>query len=430
MLHDPAHIPEVPVEEEIIFTPAEQDVLKRLGQEIFEISQDPINKERATLWTKLNDLQAERPMVFINEVPWHEMDVDGELTLQTEGTFAKELETKLRRTIYQWKHFPGDMVVSPFIVCEKVFHSTDFGIVEQVDTAHTDKDSAIYSRHFNPQIVEPEDIEKIKMPQITYLQDATNFAMSAMTDVFKDIIDVRLEGQKHIWFTPWDFLVRWWGIEEAMIDLYERPEMVIAAYERMVDAWCIELDQFEALNLLSLDCNNTRIGSGGYGYISDLPGKGYDPDHVRPQNMWGCSNAQIFAAVSPEMHWEFALKHDQKWLSRFGHTYYGCCEPLDGKMDLLRQIPNLRKISVSAWVDSERAVSEIGGDYVMSQKPNPAVFSGPNYAAEQAKAELLAFEERSKGLNVEYIMKDVSTLGYHPRRLWEWERMVMDIVTK
>ena len=57
----------------------------------------------------------------------------------------------------------------------------------------------------------------------------------------------------------------------------------------------IELDQFVEQNLLALDCNNTRIGSGGYGCTSELPGKDYDPTHVKPYNMWGCSNAQIFS---------------------------------------------------------------------------------------------------------------------------------------
>jgi len=427
MLHDPAHVPSVPVAEEITFTSSEREVLRRLGHEVFEISQNPVNGERASLWTKLNDLRAERPMVWINEVPWHEI-VDDELTLQAQGAFARELETKLRRTLYQWKRFPADMVVSPFLVCEKIIHSTDFGIVEQVDTLHTDARSAIYSRHFHPQIIEEADIEKIKMPRITYMKDATDFAFSAMTDLFKDIIDVRLEGQTHIWFTPWDYLIRWWGVTEAMMDLYERPEMVVKAYERMVDAWCVELDQFVSQNLLSLDCNNTRIGSGGYGYVSDLPGSDYDPKHVKPHNMWGCSNAQIFAGVSPQMHWDFALKHDLKWLSLFGLTYYGCCEPLDGKIDLIRKIPNLRKVSVSAWADARRTVSEIGRDYVMSRKPSPAVFASDAYAEEQAKSDILEFQEASEGLNVEYIMKDISTVHYKPERLWQWEKMIMKIV--
>ena len=84
---------------------------------------------------------------------------------------------------------------------------------------------------------------------------------------------VKKVGQTHIWFTPWDYLIRWWGIEEAMLDMYERPDLVHAAVERMVDAWMVELDQFVAQNLLALDCDNTRIGSGGYGYTADSAGR-------------------------------------------------------------------------------------------------------------------------------------------------------------
>ena len=71
-----------------------------------------------------------------------------------------------------------------------------------------------------------------------------------MCDVYGGIMPVRKVGQTHIWFTPWDYLIRWWGVEEAMLDLVERPDLVHAAVERMVDAWMVELDQFVALNLL------------------------------------------------------------------------------------------------------------------------------------------------------------------------------------
>ena len=95
-------------------------------------------------------------------------------------------------------------------------------------------------------------------------------------------------------------------------------------------------------------------------FTRELPGAPFDPAHVRPHNMWGCSNAQIFSEVSPEMHWEFAVRHDLRWLTRWGLTYYGCCEPLDRKIDILRQIPNLRKISVSPWCNTPRVIAKIG----------------------------------------------------------------------
>jgi hypothetical protein len=248
-----------------------------------------------------------------------------------------------------------------------------------------------------------------------------------MCRVFGDIMPVVKQGQTHIWFTPWDYLIRWWGIAEAMIDLVERPELVHAGVERMVDAWMAELDQFEAMNLLALDCNNTRIGSGGYGYTRQLPGEKYDPAWVRPHNMWGCSNAQIFAEVSPQMHWEFAVQHDLRWLARWGLTYYGCCEPLDRKIDILRRIPNLRKISVSPWCNTDRIVEKVGRDYVVSRKPLPAIVAEDSWQPQRARNELRDFLDKARGCHVELILKDISTVRRDPQRLWQWARIASEV---
>jgi len=370
-------------------------------------------------------------MVWINEIPWHEMNVDDELTIRTEHPWARDEERNLRRTLYQWRHMPGDMIVSDFWPCPLAIHSTDFGIVEDVDIVKTDETSDIVSRHFNIQISDFADLEKIKMPVVTHNAEATAFRYEAACDVYKGILPVEKVGQTHIWFAPWDYLCRWWGIQEAMIDLIERPDLVHAAVDRIVDAWMVELDQFVEMNLLSLDANNTRIGSGGYGYTHELPGDDYDPDYVKPHNMWGCSNAQVFSEVSPEMHWEFAIEHAQRWLRRWGLTYYGCCEPLDKKMDLMRQIPNLRKISVSPWVDIDRAVAEIGGDYVISRKPNPAILAEDTWDPQRARKALVNFMEKCGGeCHVEFIMKDISTVRYQPQRLWEWETIAMDVASE
>ena len=431
MLHDPSHREAPPVAEPIVLSQAERDVLRRLGERVAEIAADPSNKEKATLWRDLNDLRSQRPMVWINEIPWHEMNVDDELTLRCEGRWARNLEDQLRKTIYQWDHMRGDMIVNPWFESPKVIHSTDFGIMEETDIAKTDDSNDIVSRHFHIQIKEPEDIEKIQMPVITHNEEATGLSLEAMENVLGDIMPVKLVGQTHIWFTPWDYLIRWWGVQEAMMDLVMRPEMVHAAVDRMVDAWMTELDQFVEQNLLSLDSNNTRIGSGGYGYTRELPGKDYDPNWVKPHNMWGCSNAQIFSDVSPQMHWDFAIEHDMRWLERWGLTYYGCCEPLAGKMEQLRRIKNLRKISCSPWNDGRRAVEGIGNDYVISRKPNPAVFAVDSWDPSEARSQIRDFLDLTNGeCHVELIMKDISTVRYKPQRLWEWEDIAMEEVRR
>jgi hypothetical protein len=359
------------------------------------------------------------------------MNFNDELSLHCKDPWARSQEDLMRKTIYQWKHMPGDMILNPWLDCPLSIYSTDFGIIEDVDLAITDPENDIVSRHFNIQIRDMDDLEKIRMPHISHNSEATEIRFGLMNEIFTDILPVKKQGQTHIWFTPWDFLIRWWGIQEAMMDLILRPDMVHAFYERMVQAWMVELDQFEEQHLLTLDCNNTRIGSGGYGYTREMPGEPYDAEWVKPRNMWGCSNAQIFSDVSPEMHWEFAIEHDLKWLERWQLTYYGCCEPLAGKGHLLKKIPNLRKVSCSPWNNTRKAIEELGRDYVISRKPSPAIFATEKFDPVQARKEIRDFLAQTSGeCHVEFIMKDISTVNYEPRRLWEWEKICMEEVTR
>jgi hypothetical protein len=144
--------------------------------------------------------------------------------------------------------------------------------------------------------------------------------------------------------------------------------------------------------------------------------------------MWGCSNAQIFSDVSPEMQWEFAVKHDLRWLERWGMTYYGCCEPLERKIEVLGRIPNLRKISASYWNNTERLVEKVGDKYILSHKPTPAIFARDHWDPEGARQELRTFLTKTQGrCHVELIMKDISTVRYGPKKLWEWAQIAMEV---
>jgi hypothetical protein len=431
MLHDPSHYTPLALEEEIVVSPQDRHILRGLAEEKARIAALPGHQDRAALWTQLNDLESVRPLVWINEICWHEMNVDDELTLRCAGAWAREQEDVLRREIYQWRHLPGDMVVNPWIECPRAIHSTDFGIIEATDVVRTDDASDVVSRHFKVQIESLDDLSKIKIPKVTHDAQATELRYQAFCKVFADILPVKKLGQTHIWFSPWDYLIRWTGIENAMMAMVDQPQLIHVAVDRLVDAWMKELDQFVEQNLLSLDCNNARVGSGGYGYASELPGQDFEPAHVKPYNMWGCSNAQIFSEVSPEMHWEFAIEHDLRWLERWALNYYGCCEPLHQKVEILKRIPRLRKVSVSPWCDFARMLEGLGDAVVYSIKPSPAIFVGDNWNPELARAEIRRILDLAQGrAQLEFIMKDISTVQYHPERLWAWSEIVMNEVEK
>lgn len=407
-------------------------ILRELAKKTAEIASLPVQKEKAAMWKSLNSLKRVKPMIWINEIPWHEMDVNHELRLQTTNEFCRFYEWQLRSTIYQWEHMPGDMVVEPVIYSPLAIQDTGFEITEEVDILRTDERSSVVSRHFHIQIQEESDLEKIKMPVVSHDEAATQQHYEMTEELFGDILRVEKRGAPGFWFAPWDELIRWWGVQEALTDLYLNPELVHKAMERLVAAYLHRLDQYEQMQLLSLNNRNDRVGSGGYGYTDELPKPGFNPDHVTTEHLWGCGTAQIFSDVSPRMHEEFALQYEIRWMQRFALNYYGCCEPLHKKIDILEKIPNLRKISMSRWIDVDEATSNIGDKYVFSYKPNPAIFAEDSWHPDVAREELIKVltKAKEKGCIVEIIMKDISTVRYKPHRLWEWAEMAQEVAAE
>lgn len=411
-------------------TKKDKKILKSLAQEKADKADSSIHARKIKMWKSLNDLEDVRPLVWINEIPWHEMNIDDELTLITTNAFSKYLETRLRRSIYLWKHMPSDFVIEPILPCYIVINNTGFGISEEVNIAVTDSSSDIISREFIPQIQNDEDIEKIKIPKVNFDNKLTEEKYQVMHDIFDGILKVDKRGVPGFWFAPWDELIRWWGVQQALTDLVLRPNLVHKVMERLTQAYLVMLDQYEDKKLLALNNGNYRIGSGGLGYTDKLPKEDFTPGNVRTCDLWGCGTAQIFSNVSPDMHYEFALDYEIKWMKRFGLNYYGCCEPLDKKMDILKRIPNLRKISMSPWVDLELGAKNIGKDYVFSYKPSPSIFAENGWDVEEIERKLFRDLSILKDCNVEIIMKDISTVKYKPQKLWQWAEIAIKVAQK
>ena len=51
-------------------------VLRELAERYAAIACLPVQEERRRSWKRLNDLQPERPLIWVNEVCWKEMDLN------------------------------------------------------------------------------------------------------------------------------------------------------------------------------------------------------------------------------------------------------------------------------------------------------------------------------------------------------------------
>jgi len=405
---------------------AEIRVLRELALRYGLAAADPSNAERREQWRRLNDLESCRPLVWMNEICWNEMEVDGELRLQTSSEVCRRIETQLRRTLYQWKHMQGDMVVEPVFPSPCILRNSGFAVEIQADVLETEKEREIASRHFHNQFASDEDIAKIHDPVIQVDKARTAEFSQFYTRIFEGILPVETRGCTGFWFAPWDDIVFWMNADNVLLGLADRPSFMHALVERLCDAYLCGLGQFEALGLLARNDANVRIGSGGYGYTGDLPAPG--PRGVQPMQQWGSSTAQIFGSVSPAMHREFGLDYEKRWLSKFGLAYYGCCEPLHNKISILESLPNLRKISISPWADVAAAADLMRGRYVMSLKPSPAVLAWQSFDGDAVRKELTEKLGAARGCNVEIILKDISTVRHDPSRLWEWGRIARQTI--
>ncbi|MFW5830390.1 MAG: hypothetical protein ACOCXA_09040 [Planctomycetota bacterium] len=397
-------------------------VLRGLAERVAEAAADPIQEQRRQAWKAHNALQPGRPLLVCDIEPpmWREIIPPERLACSNE--FARFIENELLYRLYHIDVIHDDWVQQPYFHLPLIIDNSGFGVeTRSVDTGHS-----FGAKHFDPVIVEERDIERIVTPTIAVDWELNKARQQALNQAFGDLLPVHLRGFFVPWFAPLDQFAEWRGIENLMMDLLDDPDWLHEAMERLCVAHLGMLDQMQALDAISLNNDSHFVGSGGMGFTDELPQPDFDGEHVRPQDLWGQAAAQIFSEVSPAMHEEFALPYDKRWLERFGLGCYGCCEPLHRKIDVLRQIPNLRRISMSPWVDVAEGAKNIGRDYIFSRKPNPAILASERWQPDLARRNIRADLEASAGCVVEFIMKDTCTCRDEPHRVTEWTDIVME----
>jgi len=403
----------------------DRTIIRDLASQAAELAALPINEERRRLWRGLNALEPERPMVMIDQVCWHEMDAD-ELTLRCEDNELRGYERRLRQSLYQWHHFQVDMVMEPFIHVDKAITSSGFGIDVTEQRAETDPDNDVVSHLYENQFETDEDLERIRMPVINHNETETSRRLAVADDLFDGILEVRPWGADP-YLSLWDPIATWMGVESALFALIDRPDYIHRLVGRVTEGYLSMLDQLEEQGLLSGPQSLVHCTGA---YTDELPAPGYDPEQPRTKDMWMFGLAQMFSSVSPDMFREFEVDYASRICERFGLVYYGCCDPLDAKMAEVRMIPNVRKVSMSPWTNQERGAQEIAGDYVFSRKPNPAFVATDSFDEDLVRSDLVetkAICDRN-GCPVEFILKDISTVAYHPERLDAWARIAMEVV--
>lgn len=405
-------------------------ILRNLAGQYAELAMEDFNLAIPNRYRDLNSLDhTVRPPVLVFEEPWGEFGHE-ELQLRCEDPRNRAMEQRLRQDIFKVKHHRGDYALKPYAEAQVILNDSGYGFeIQDERTIEAITGSDISAHSYTDQLEDESALEKFRMPEITINEEETAANVEQASRVFDGLLRVRKAGIAL--YTPsWDVIPRLHGVENCMYDLYDRPEFMHAVIDMFTRVHEHELTRYEELNVLETDPYYLHCTPA---CTWDLPVKDIDKDDITAKDVWCRSMAQIFSMVSPAMHDEFDLQYTQRLFDRCGLSYYGCCEPLHHKIpDLRKRFKNLRRISITPWADPDVAADEIGQDYVLSYKCNPAFVGSGSLNLEGARKEV---ERVITACNrnhtpCEFVLKDISTVSGRAEALTEWVDMVNEVIDR
>jgi hypothetical protein len=366
---------------------------------------------RRDLWRRHNSLQPVRPPIYVRAFAWHEMAESA--CLCTDPLF-RGIENLLRQELFR-ATFQDDYIFEPWITVGAVHTCSGWGVECPRHTSGVPGGS--YKMDYP--IKTEADLAKLRVPAHTIHEAATAARLQQVQDEIGDLITINLDRGPlfNVWHADLSTdLGHLRGIEHFMLDMLDRPEWLHRLLGFMRDGVLRCQDAAEAAGDWGL-CDHYNQAMP---YAAELPDPAANARGAPRSRLWCFCAAQEFTAVSPAMHDEFLLQYQLPIIKRFALSSYGCCEDLTNKIDMLRQIPNLRRIAVSPMANVARCAERIGRDYVFSYRPSPSDMVGYSFDESRVREILRRDLAACRACRVDVTLKDVETVQRDPNRVRRW----------
>jgi hypothetical protein len=405
-------------------------ILRSLAGEIAERASSAVNEEKRRAWYALDDGQSDRPMILAELQGLPDSELPGEITsLACESDDARAMERRLRIGIYQHDTLRDDHVIEPFVNVNWNVTASDYGVTVEYHTPAGD--GHVTARRWDSPITDLDrDLALLKPRRFAVDRAATMEAFERAGELFDGILEPRIRGSFY-----WTLGMTWtaielYGLERLMMAMYDNPDGLHRLMRFLADDALAFTAWLESEGLYTLNNEDDYIGSGSMGYTRDLPAAGHNEQRPARRDLWCLSESQETVGVGPEMFAEFVFPYQKEITDHFGKVYYGCCEPLHSRIDIVRQMDNLARVSVSPWADEHAMAAVCGRDLVYSRKPNPATISAPSWDEDLLRDDIRGTLSAAKRCRTEIIMKDVHTLAGEPDRLARWVGIARDEVDR
>lgn len=395
----------------------DREILRNLAQRYLEISTEDVQDERRQLWRQHNSLKPTRPLIYTRAFGWQEMP---ESKCECEDPFLRGHESVLRHKLF-WHSLNDDSIFEPWIDLHAIYKYNQWGVDYILNKTH---DSGGAYKEAHPIENYEKDMEKLLMPFHEIDEKATVENLSKLNDVVGDIITINLDRSTAYRTWPGDMsthIGHLRGIEPIMYDMMDQPKNLHKLLSFLRDGLLRVYEQAEAAGDMGFYAHENQAMT----YAEELEDPAPNTKGVKLNQLWYFAAAQEYTLISPAMHDEFLLQYQLPILKKFGLTAYGCCEDLTNKIDMLRKIPNLRRIAVSPFADPKKCAEQIGGDYVLSYRPNPSTTVSCGFDPAMIKNELRSNLQifKANGCQPDITLKDVESVENDPERVREWVKI-------
>ena len=401
------------------------NILRELARKYRDIAAGPVQDERRKLWRDHNSLRPTRVPVLATygmwNVWWREVFGDGAMACQ--DPFYRAYERRLRMSLFQ-DRVGDDFLLEPWITvpatCLRGWNNV-WGVAET-----TSGNVEGGSWKFVPPIVEWSDTAWLRPPPHVIDEGATAAAAARLGEAIGDLVALNVERgplcQGFLSDLARD-VTRLRGLEQLMIDMYESPKELHALMAFLRDGVLANQSAAEAAGDLGATSQQNQCHT----YADGTTAPAANRYGQKRRQLWSYMAAQEFELISPAMHEEFLLQYQLPIMQEWGLAAYGCCENLTRKIEMLRKVPNLRIIAVTPRADVRRCAEQIGRDYVMSWRPNPADMVCCQFDEKMIRRIIREGLEASRGGIVHVHLKDVETVQGEPDRLRRWVKIVREV---
>ncbi len=391
-------------------------------------------QERKQIWQALNDFAPIRPAILAETCLMTDYVTEEELLCQDE--YLRNIERYMIENIRHAKEIGDDFVLEKYMRIPWDVCISSFGV--DIKEKHaTDMYGDKVACTFEHPIANKEDVANLRQRTFYINKQETIEKCQRLNEIFKGILPVQIGGIDPVYgsggYSPFCGLLiteitlnlyKLIGMDNIYFWLYDNPKLFHKLMRFVTDDF-IALHKFlEKENLLAYNSDNSLTG-GRYGYCNEAIPK----NPITLKDCWLWCNAEETTTISPEMYKEFILPYLKEGASLFGKIYFGCCENIESRWELIKgSIPNIKAVSTSPFSNVE-AVGELLGDkYILSKKLQPAYLAQKEPDFANAKKDIQTTLKASKSGNVELILRDVYRVGANRKMFSEWVNLAKSLI--